>query len=204
MKNKHFRTLLTPSWLSTFVGVTLALLITGATVVISNFQGSQLQQQLFENQARATAATTTSGAYSDITSNIAGNKFLSDVPLLLVWGAVGLVVYFGAMAVARSLGNAAGLREQLNYMNVSREALIKQTAINFVIRLAAIAVWLGLLIVTLKMIGPYALASASLAQTLTVESVGFVLLAVLILFITTQAHAICLRLIALRPRIFTR
>lgn len=203
MKNdKQIKTLLTPSWVTNFIGIAVAVLVTAGTIVLSQYQGSELRQQIFEVQANANTETT-GGVYENITANIAGNSFLGALPLLLTWACVGLVVYFFAVSIARSFGNAASLHDQLGYVHTTRQAVLKQALTNLAVRVAATIGWFIFIKVSLSIIVPYALAAASIAgESFSLMSVGYALLAAAILYVDIWIHAIFLRAIVLKPRLF--
>ena len=205
MHDTYIRKLLTPSWLSSFIGAAVGILVTGAAMILSRYQGSELQQQIFENQANAATAVSSSSAYDKITANIADNSFLGGLPLLLTWAAVGLVVYYFAIAIARSFGEAASLHQQLGYVHSSRQVLVRKAVINLVIRSAAAIGWFMLIKLTVSIFVPYALAVSSLAsRSLSLQNVGYAVLSIVLLFVVIQVHAVFLRVLVLRPRVFTR
>jgi hypothetical protein len=203
MENRNLLKLITPSWLSGFIGGAVAILVTSAGIVISRYQGSELQQQIFENQANAAANGTANGVYENITANIANNSLLNTVPMLLTWAAVGLVIYYLSVSIGQSMARTVDLREQMEYVHSSRQELMRQATRNTLVRLAAVIAWFVLIKLTIGVFVPYALAAASIAgDSLSFASAGYALLAMAILFGTVQLHAIVLRLIALRPRLF--
>lgn len=202
MQNKQILQLLTPSWVVNVIGIAVAVLVTAAGIVVSQYQGSELQQQIFANQANVDTQTT-AGAYESITNNVAENSFLGSLPLLLTWAAVGLVVYFFSMSIARSFGSAASLREQLGYVHLSRQEVLRQTFISLGIRLAATVGWFIFIKFSLSVLVPYALAAASIAaQEFSLQSVGYAVLSATVLYVMVALHAVFLRLIVLKPRLF--
>ncbi|MDB5170263.1 MAG: hypothetical protein JWN82_659 [Candidatus Saccharibacteria bacterium] len=202
MKNdKNVWLLLTPSWVTNFIGITLGILITGATIVLSQYQGSELRRQIFEVQTNSAGS---SSAYDNITSNIADNSFLGALPLLIVWACVGLVVYFFAAAILRSFGQAAALHDELEYVHVTRQARIREALLHLGIRAVAAVGWFVFIKLSLSVLIPYALAAASIAShSFSLQNVGYALLAVLIIYGDVCMHAIFLRLVALKPRLFS-
>jgi len=203
MKNdQKLLLLLTPSWVVNFVGITFGVLATGATIVLSHYQGSELQRQIFEVQAHTNPGAE-SDSYQTIASNIANNQFLGALPLLLTWAAVGLIVYFFATSIVRSFGQAAELRDELSYVHVSRQERLREAWQHLAIRIAAAVGWFIFIKVTLSVLVPYALSAAKVAsQSLSLQSVGYTLLGVGVLYAVVCIHVVFLRLIALKPRLF--
>lgn len=204
MKNTSVLRLLTPSWVVNVVGVAVGVLATGAVIVLSRFQGSQLRQEIFEVRAQNTAPGATQTAYHNITTNIANNHVLGVAPLFIVWACVGLVVYYFTMAIARSFGQAAALREQMTgYVHISRQSLLRRAMTQLAIRALGVIGWFVFIKLSISFIVPYALAAANIAsQNLTLTSIGYAVLAIVVLYADIYVHAVFLRVIALKPRLF--
>ena len=203
LNNKSLILLLTPSWLVSVIGITAGVLLSGGTIVLAQFAGSELRRQIFEVQNAGQPALQTSTNYQTVTDNLANNSFLGALPLLLTWAAVGLAVYLVASSIIKSLSQAIELREQMDYVNASRDSLVKQAVLHLCVRLAAIVGWFVFIKLTLAVVIPYALA-ASYAAThdFSAQSVLEITLAIAVMYGATWVHAIFLRLIVLKPRVF--
>ncbi|CAN5140047.1 hypothetical protein BH09PAT3_BH09PAT3_0500 [soil metagenome] len=200
--NKNALLLLTPSWITNVVGVALGVLVTAGVIVLSRYQGSELRQQIFDVKAN-TPTNSSAASYQSVADNIANNNFLAAAPLLIVWACVGLVVYFFAMSIARSFGEAFQLHDQLEYVHSSRSDLIKEALLHLVIRALAVLGWFLFIKLSLSILVPYALAAANIAsQSLSLSNIGYALLAVIVLYVDICIHAVFLRLIVLKPRLF--
>lgn len=198
-KNDAIR-ILTPSWVVNFVALTTAILVAGAAIILSQYRGSELSRQIFEIQQQGRVSNST---YDSITTNISNNSFLNALPLLLVWAAVGLVVYYFALAFVRSIGRAVELRDELDYVNVSREDRLRQALKNLILRALVLIAWFMFFQITLHVLVPYALAAANIAaRSLSLQSAAYGLLSIVIIYVTIWAHAIFLRLFMLRTRVF--
>lgn len=196
--SQKIRLLLTPSWIVSTIGITLGVLATGATIIISRFESSELRRQIFE-----TKDTLDTSAYEGITANIADNSFLNSLPLLITWACVGLVVYYFSVSIARSFSQAIELHDEMNYVHVSRQELIRQALRSLAARVVAVIGWFVFIRLSISFIVPYALAAASIAsQELSVTNVGYAVLATVIIAADVWIHAIFMRLIALKPRLF--
>jgi hypothetical protein len=199
-KDKSLRQLFTPSWVVNFIGITLALLATAGTIILSQYQGSELRRQIFEVQNSGAVST---DAYNNITSNIADNSFLNTLPLLIVWACVGLLVYYFAVAIIGALGQAVELHDELDYVHVSRQKLMREALLHLGARALAVIGWFIFIKLSLSILIPYALAAANIAaQSFSFSNVGYALLAVVVIYVDIYVHAVFLRLIALRQRLF--
>ena len=202
--NQKVLQLFTPSWVTNVIGVAFALLLTAGVIVLTQFQGSEIQMQIFDAQSAGTGIQQDI-TYQQVAENMSDNKFLGSLPLLLTWACVGLVVYFLAMSIAKSIGGLVNVRDQLEYVHTSRDALLRETFVRLGLRLVAIV---GLLIVLRLSFGiliPYALASANIAgQNVSVTSAGYVLLSMIVLYVVVYLITLALRLVSLRPRVIVR
>ena len=198
--NKNLLLLITPSWVVNVVGLAVGILLTGGVIVLGQFQGSELRQQLFDFQ---TNSAPTTSSYQTVTENLADNQFLGALPLLLTWACVGFVVYVFASAIVKSLGKAIELHDQLEYVHASRQSLMRQALLQLCIRAAAAIGWFVWIKVTLLFALPYVLSAAYAAsQSFSLQNVGYAALAIVVAYATVCVHAIFLRLIALKPRLF--
>ena len=198
--NKNLGLLFTPSWVVNVIGVLLAVLVTAGVIVLNQFQGSELRREIFAVQA---GHDTSASSVSTITDNISSNNFLNALPLLLVWAAVGLVVYYFAMAIVRSLGQAAELREQLGYVHVSRQARMREALMTLGIRAGAVIGWFICIKLSMSYLIPYALAAANAAATsFSVQNIGYALLSAVVIYFVIYINTVFVRLIALKPRLF--
>ena len=199
---KQIWILLQPSWLSGLVGGFLSFAVVVATVIISNFQGSSLQQEIFEAKAGHTSASVIN--FKAVTDNLAANGVISNAPLFLFWAALGVIVYLFATSLWGGLSKAEELREELEYVNAPRKQLLKEGVTSLLIRLLCLGLWLGYLEVFLKIILPYTLAAAHVAAVdlVSLTGIGYVVLAFVVLFVALQLHAVFMRLVWLRLRLF--
>jgi len=202
MKNNQILRLLTPSWVVNFFGIAIGVIATGAVIVLTKYESSALRFQIFDVQSR-NIVDQQQGIYANITLEARDSSFLGALPLLITWACVGLLVYYFAMALAKSFGSAAAMREQMDYVNASRAGIKKQAFISLGIRLLATLGWFIFIKLSISFIVPYALASASAAATgFSLQTVGYAVMAVVVLYLDVVIHAIFLRLVLLRPRVF--
>ncbi|HET9174446.1 MAG TPA: hypothetical protein VFN56_04155 [Candidatus Saccharimonadales bacterium] len=195
---KQLTILLAPSWLSGLVVVAASGIVTIGTIVLSNYQGSTLQQQLFE--ARAGQSTASVLGIQTITDNLAQNRIVNNLPLFLFWAGLGVIVYLFVVAIWNSISTAAKLREEMNYVHASRHALMLQEAQHTIFRLIVLGVWLIYVRVFLRALLPYGLAAAHTAVHLSVRTVGYGLLSFVVIALALHVHVILLRLVLLRLR----
>ena len=200
--NKYILKLLTPSWVVSVVGATIGVLGTAAVIVLTRYQASDLRLQVFDVQSKAEPAST-ADIYKNVGNWVADNSVLSAAPMLIVWTCVGLGIYFLAISVVNAFSKAAELREELEYVHASRHSEIREALTHFAVRAVSIVGWFLFIKLSLAVIIPYALALASIASTqLNLLNVWYALSAVGIIYLNVYVHAVFLRLIFLKPRLF--
>ena len=194
-----FKVLLQPSWLSASFCVLIGLAVGFGTVILTNYQSSSLRIELANTQLSAPTR------YRVLTSQLEANSFISNLPLLLFWTLVGLVVYLFVANIFAGIRNTAELHSELGYVNANRHELLMGAAKHLLFRLAVLMVWIAYFIFFMNHILPYCVASA-LAGTNDIGSLHgdlYVLLAIATITIAIHLHIIFLRLLLLRPRVFS-
>jgi len=195
--SQHLIAVLSPSILSGIVSGVVSVLVTGFAVVASYGSAGVLRQGLFA------AHDLTAPAYQQITDRLAQNTFVSNIPLLLFWMAVGLIVYLFAVNIVKAFGSGVELEEQLSYVNSQRSKLIRFEIIVAMIRAAMLAGWLLYAQIFIRLLLPYALAVAQAARLDgALNGIGQVALAGLVLFISIHLNLVFLRLLLLKTRVF--
>lgn len=205
MKYSDSLKIVTPSWVVNIVGVSVGILVTAGIIVQSYYRSSNLSYQVSDVQQRA-VIDQQGGLYANITldSGQAGS-LLDNIPLLLTWAGVGLLVYFLAITVAKLFGEVVTMREELDYVHASRGSLIREAILHMIVRIVAIVGWVLFIQLSIEILVPYAIAAASAAAIgLSFAAVGYVLVAMAMLYLDVLGHAIFLRLIFLRVRLFDR
>lgn len=181
-----------PSWVSGLVVVFVALSLVIGTVVAVHFRGSSLEFLLHAESAKQQVISNNTESLND---RISGNTLISNIPLLILWGGVGVIAYSFTMKIFGSLQRAINLHDELDYVHADRQKLLKDAGKQLVIRLLLLAVWLAYISLTLHILLPYVIASAYAGS-------GYILWALLIAIVTLHIHVVMLRLISLRPRLF--
>jgi hypothetical protein len=195
--------LLSPSWLSGLVAVTLAICLVALTIASIHYKGStlQIQVQNFQDQrSQATAAN-----YNGI-DNPTHGRLVEDLPLIAFWSLLGLVVYMFAENIVTGLQHLNQLRDSLTYVHADRHKTLIEAVERLAIRVAVLAIWLPYIVFFFHEVIPYCIttAEAAGAQSLSMFTAGgYVLLAISVFFVTTHLHAILLRLLLLKPRAFS-
>jgi hypothetical protein len=200
-ENRPELAVLTPSWLSGLIAVTIALVVVAMTVIGLHYRSSDFQllrAAQVENQA-------ISYNYQAVNNSFSSNTLLSDLPLLVLWGGVGLVVYSLTMRIVGSYSRAMEFRQELDYVHADRQALIRSAITRALIRLLVLIAWFLYLQFTVHVLLPYVIAlayagSGSLDLNLWQETF-YLIAGVVLLALTIHLHTVALRLALLKTRV---
>lgn len=195
-----FKKLLSPSWLSGLLAVVVGLSLSVGVVATYQYRGSTLE--LLRNDPGASGSIQYNS--DTINNRFKANQIVSDLPLLILWGAVGLLVYSLAAKIIGAFRDAVDLEQELHYVHADRQLLIRQAFLRFALRLLALIVWLLYIRFTIHVLIPYviAVAYAGAGAGISVEAGLYLLEATVLATLAVHLHVILLRLLLLRPRAF--
>ncbi|MDB5185022.1 MAG: hypothetical protein JWN38_830 [Candidatus Saccharibacteria bacterium] len=202
MKNKQYelekigQTVL-PSWLE-LVLIGLITVAAGLYAFISKLVDSNNDVQ---GGVSLLGSTTTSTVQS-ITDKLAQNNFISNLPLILFWAAIGFVVYSSAVRIYTTFSNAEELREEMDYVNSSRQSLIKDAVLRVILRLTAVVIWAFYVKLFFAVIAPYALTCLQITLNTSdiTERLAYGVLGFAVMMVGLHFHIVLVRLISLRSR----
>jgi len=187
--------LLQPSYLSATIAVLTTVIAVGSVVVSKLYISTGWLADVLR-----TISSSDQQLFSGGTGN--GDSPFNVVLLFLFWSCVGLTVYFIVIGIMQAVREVRELEQEMDFVHTNRQAVLR----NFIERLAARFAGLVLAFVTiaiyLKTILPYGLTTVSTA-TLTIGGILATALAIVILLVTMHLIAVLLRVVALRPRLFT-
>ncbi len=194
--------LLSPSWLSAVIAITLALVISIGAIVAFEIHNDSLTQQLLTWQQ-------TSKPQEKLTTPdqiVASEKptIQTSWPLLVLWSMTGLLVYSIAAGIIHSFAKAEEVRESLNYMNSEPKALLATTAEHLILRVLGSILLVGSAIAFWKLIVPYSITAshAAAADLFSLDGVLFTLISFSLILVSAHALTICLRLALGTVRVF--
>lgn len=198
--SRLFGILLGPSWLS---GVTIMLVSVASCfgiVLVSRYQASSIRLDFLDYQAGQVSHT-----YQSVNNDLLSNPLFSNLPLLVFWGLVGIVVYLFAANILTAIHDTAELTNELHYVHADRHKLLWGPARRLFIRLVTLSAWFVYMLFFLHHVVPYCIAASIVAsaQFQVWQSSTYVLLAIGVLAAALHVHTIFLRLFLLRPRVFS-
>lgn|GEM_PF-1266804 len=200
--HKLFVILLNPSWLSGLVAAIASLAVMMTTVIALHFPGSSLQLLLDDHKGSAAPSLSTGSL--TVSNNFSSNQLISDIPLFVLWGCVGLLVYSLIISIANALGGVGELMVELNFTHVRRWRLLGQELSRLLIRIVVLVGWVLFTEITIHTILPYVIALTQFASGAVgiVNTVLDTFLAFVVLTVCLHLHVILLRLLMLKPRLF--
>lgn len=193
--------LITPSWLSGVIAGIGAIGVVVATIVATQFPGSSFWEIL---QTQAVSEPTVSQNYEVVNNNLEVNSFVSSLPLFAFWAGVGVMIYAFAANIFNIFQRAAIFKEEMDFINMNRRQLVYEAVLKFGLRIAFFVAWLIFVQLTLKIFIPYSVAATQYASQIDNALTGlvYIIMALAIMAVTLHLHAVLLRLIRLRPRLF--
>lgn len=193
---------LTPSLSSGLMAVAAGLAVLFGTIVAAKFPNSDFQVLWRESQSHQ-AQRTLNDVYAEANQDLDENNWLSDAPLLVLWGGVGVVAYLFTMNLAKIYKEAEELKAELEYVRTDKNKLARELVIKTLFR-SGMAIILFLFVqFSLRTVLPYAVAAASVASAPDIASLAYGALSFFVIVVSVHVAVILLRLIALRPRLFS-
>jgi hypothetical protein len=201
---KLLTSLLTPSWLSGLLVVTISAVAIVGTVGM-NYYSSHGLQGLFNLHGIGSNASVSSTS-QELSTNFSASTAVSDIPLFIFWAGVGIIVYSLASNIVSALRDVVDIGEELNYVNVNRRTLVRTAFGRLAIRVVILGVWFAFLRYTTRVILPFvfSITHVSTGHVSTVMAIGYPAAAIGILIICLHIHTILLRGLLLKPRLFSQ
>ncbi|HVW23108.1 MAG TPA: hypothetical protein VHB51_01305 [Candidatus Saccharimonadales bacterium] len=202
MKNpgvKTLRILFQPSWLSGLVDGLVWMVVVVGGLASTHFVGSSWQLGLFN------LGSSSSSTYQQLTAQVKDNRLIGNLPLFIFWLGMGLVVYYLAVAVYEAFHNVVEVREEMDYVNVRRQQLLRAAGEQLAARLISLVVWLIYIALFFKQLLPWVLTELRAASvSITAHTIEMAVLAAAVLVVGLHLHTIFLRLVVLKERVFSR
>jgi hypothetical protein len=190
---KRIEVLLSPSWLSGLIVGFIWVVVVVAGLVSTHFSGSLWQKGLFHLGERS------GETYQQLTSQVSDNRLIDNLPLFVFWLGMGIVVYYLAAAIYEALHQVAEIHEELHYVHVRRQELIRAAIEQFAVRFVAVTIAFIYIAAFFKKLVPYALAGLRHASLDPLHAVWVALL----LLVGMHVITVLVRLMFLRERLFS-
>lgn len=200
---KLFGLLISPSWISGLIAVTLGLVFSLGVIIVFSLNTSTVQQQLISwQQDQPERPLTQPGT---VVTSDEHPQLKDSWPLLIVWAGVGLIVYMITAAIVHSLSEAEAMRESLGYVNANPKKTLEITVGHIILRLIAAGAFAAMFFIFYKHVIPYSItaAHASASDIQSVTGILYAVLSFLIVALSVQLQTIFLRLAFGRVRLFS-
>jgi hypothetical protein len=191
---------LAPSWFSGIFVALISLCLCIGTIVISHYQTSSIRVDFLTYQAGQITSS-----YHKVSNNLSSSSFFGNLPLLIFWSLVGLIVYLFVVNLFAAIRNTADLTSELKYVNADRRSLLWVSAEHLLVRLVVLGFWVFYIKFFFHHILPYCIAVSLVgsSQSNLLLGGGYTLLAVVVMWAALHVNVVLLRLLLLRPRIFS-
>jgi len=191
--------LATPSSLSAVLCLVASLIVSLGALFLNRFRANSLGIEGSYHQTQQTLAS------SHLVGSIFQSRIVNDLPLIVFWAVIGTIVYIFAADIIKAFRNSVDLVEELDYAHVNKSRLITDQLVRLGIRILVLVVWLPYIDLFFNSIMPYAIRIAILASTAgnVIQVILHVLLSVAIGAIAFHLNVIFLRLLFLKPRLFS-
>ncbi len=201
INKRLFVAVFTPSWLSAVVCILVGLFVSVGVVFVSGYRSSALRLDVITYKTPQGAT-----AYHAASSGLLANPFIGNLPLIAFWTIVGFAVYLFAINIFRAISSTAELKDEMDYVNVNRHDLLWSAIEQLLVHLGVLIIWVAYILFFLHQILPYCINLALVGTTQITSPLGggYALLATVVLALAMHLHAIFLRLLLLRPRVFSR
>ena len=196
----------TPSGLSILLGLLLVFVIVGGGIGYFAYKGSGLERDVayYQNAKSIEAEENIDTYFDDQQEGIRDNRFLSNIPLLFFWGAIGLIAYLTVSSLVMGVGEVDVFVRQLDFVNASRAQRIKEAVLHLAVRVSAAIALLLLLRLFIRVVLPYTLALTHIIADGYKEPANliYIPLAVATAFAFGHILAVLARFITLKTRVF--
>ncbi|HEV2412657.1 MAG TPA: hypothetical protein VGS28_02510 [Candidatus Saccharimonadales bacterium] len=190
--------LLTPSWVSGSIAVFAGTLAVGIPFLSTAYFSSAFKGVHLVHSMDFTAAT------NSVSHAITNNIYMSDAPIFIFWGLIGLASYFIVNAILEGYRTARNMTDEMGYFKADKKSLEEELAVHMLIRTAGLIIWWPVFHYLLYSLFPYATVAGrvSASHTKDIHDWERTILAALWVILLVHCLAILIRLIALRPRLF--
>lgn len=188
-------TLLKPSYLSGTIAVLSTLLIIGSALLARAFWSSGWLPDTLR-----TVSASNNQLFQNKTGD--GSSPFNVVLLFLFWACVGLTVYFIVIGIAHAAAEAKELEQEMTFVHGNRKQIIKNFAERLLTRIVGLVLAFVAVALYLKNLVPYGVTTAR-GVTTSPWSIALVVLAAVSLLVMMHLITVLLRLVALRPRLFS-
>ena len=197
--SKDFLRYFKPNWLSNLIGFAVGTLLIGGLAGHNWYTHSVVSQQI-SHAGGYTIATPAS--YETFVGAVNNNKLVSSMILVLLWGGVGLILYFIAASIWEWGRTAVEFDKGLHYVNVNSRSELIELGERLAIRLLATIIGGAAIVITINIVLPYVfMLSNAITVVNALLSIGYAMLGIIICWLTYHALLVTTRFALLRPRI---
>ena len=190
---KQYVALLIPSWLSGVFTATVSIVATLLAVVIANGSQNVLRDGV------DSANSLTGPTLKRTVDLFAQSTIVSNLPLILLYAAVGVLVYLLALHVINGLRGTVELTQTMGYVNGHKDRIVVSTLTRLVIRVVIVVAWLIYAFIFIKTILPkFTVLTHSVVNNGLIQGILDAVLAAVLLALAVHIHVVFFRFFLLR------
>jgi len=199
---KLLRLLLTPSLFSGFIAIFVGLVFVLGVLVIFNYDNSGIAKQLTSFETSKPPPPLTEPGQN---INPLPNTIQNTWPLLVIWGAIGLMAYFIIDFIVKIVNNVQSFEKELNYVHSKRDLMVRTTVEYLLLRLVAVLFWAIYARLFFKNIAPdcVRLIHEAASNLLQLQHILDAIFVFCVMVFCIYLHTVFLRLSFRRARLFS-
>lgn len=196
-ETKSYKFLISPSFVSAFLTVCISILYI-LVYYVKALDSDSLIKEILQSNYQYLAPY-----YYGFTNYLSNYLLFSNLLLILFWSVVGAFIYVISFHLYGLVTNTVDLEKSLFYVNIDRKSVLETLLIRLALRSIGFFTWLMYCSIYLKVLIPYAQYTVQEQVYTPLTSQILPILQIFILFcLTLHIHAILIRIIALKLRIF--
>lgn len=203
-EDKHFlRAVFSLSWLSGLVIILAGLAVTGGGILTFSLNHSAFRQDLVSWEQNHTSTTLSISGQSTQTVN---PTLANSWPIILLWAAVGLVIYIIAASIVRAVIGTIEFERELEYIHANPRSMLENIIGHLIMRVVAALLLVTLVFLFIYHTLPYVISASrtSAANLWSLNGLHYAAISFGLTALCAYVASILLRLTLGRERVFAR
>ncbi len=202
---QFFKAYTLPSLVSFWTSIILAILIVFAAGLYISFQSGTLLTALLGDNVSFRSALFLQNEVFQAFQQTSENQVINRLPVAILWGSFGLALYILIEFFVSTMRGISDIRKQLDYVNTDKKNFLKFTALRALLRITVLAFGVIFTTAFTKHIFTYIWLNLELGSYSlpALRSIPYFLLAFTVTVLCLHTVLVILRLLTLRPRLFS-
>lgn len=190
---------LKPSATSAVLCVLVSVVIGTIVIFLTRYKDSFIRHDYQAYQANHSLSL------GVLNKSLFSTGILGNALIFAFWIIVGILISFMAVDIVKGLKSAAATKQELNYVNLNKKALIRYTLIRLALRIVFLIILIIYILVLIHKILPLSiyLSIAASGGGSAFSIAKYIIGSILLTSAALHVAVILIRLTLLRPRVFT-